>query len=91
MEQPSPPGQEEGRQLEALQQLQTSKLGHQGYSVPNLATKTVFITPFSLFEFPPMPYGLKNAGMTFQHFMDQLFKGRSGPQCAKVHILPLNC
>ena len=35
--------------------------------------KTVIVTPFGLFEYLLMPFGLKNAAQTFQRFMDNVF------------------
>lgn len=36
--------------------------------------KTAIITPFGLFEYLRMPFGLRNAAQTFQRFMDSLFR-----------------
>ena len=42
---------------------------------PDDVPKTAITTPFGLFEFNRMPFGLRNAAQTFQRFMDQVLHG----------------
>lgn len=42
---------------------------------PNDRAKTAITTPFGLFEFNFMPFGLRNAAQTYQRFVDQVTRG----------------
>ena len=37
--------------------------------------KTAITTPFGMFEFPYMSFGLRNAAQTFQRFIDEILRG----------------
>ncbi len=49
--------------------------------------KTAIITPFGLFEYTRMPFGLRNSGQTFQRLMDRVVAGLEGVFCYLDDIL----
>jgi hypothetical protein len=51
---------------------------------PDDIPKTAIITPFGLFEFLRLPFGLKNAGSTFQQIMDQVLAGLPFAFCVPI-------
>ena len=54
----------------------------QGYYQISLALedqeKTVFVTPIGNYHYKVMPFGLKNAGSTYQRMMTRMFKPQLG-------------
>ena len=73
--------------LGRAQYLSTLDLTRGYWQVPvsaNAQHKTAFASPFGLFEFKRMPFGLQGAPATFQRMMDKLLDGL-GNFCQGLH------
>ena len=80
--------------MPGIDQLVGATVGHhrmrfldafQGYHEIPLATddqeKTAFVTPVGNYHYKVMPFGLKNAGSTYQWMMTKMFELQLGKKC----------
>lgn len=49
------------------------------------ASKTTFVTDFGVFAYRKMPFGLNNAGATYQRMVDKIFHQHIG-QIVEVYV-----
>uniref|UniRef100_A0A803LFX6 Reverse transcriptase domain-containing protein n=1 Tax=Chenopodium quinoa TaxID=63459 RepID=A0A803LFX6_CHEQI len=62
---------------------------HQIFMHPDDRAKTAFVTNAGVFNYKMMPFGLKNAGATYQRLVDQVFADQKGRNMEKLN--PKKC
>ena len=61
--------------------LDMSKAYHQGFMDEKSRHRTAFITPWALYEWLRVPFGLRNAPPAFQRFMNRMLSEYKGVMC----------
>ena len=61
--------------------LDMSKAYHQGYIADQSRHLTAFTTPWALYEWIRIPFGLRNAPPAFQRYMNQMLGDLKGTVC----------
>ena len=68
---------------QVFSKIDLEKAFHQIKVADEDVAKTAVTTPFGLFEYPALNFGLRNAAQTFQRFMDKVTRGLD---CVGVYI-----